>query len=117
MAVKLSASTKRILRGEVVRTRPIPGGRRAALNKVKKKEKLYDKQGGLCAYCEYQFPIARLTYDHVVRKRDGGGSTIDNLVLACPPCNTRRELPVSPSLRVLIRWEKQHSEYVSLYAL
>lgn len=117
MGVKLSASTKRILRGEVVRTPKIPGGRRAALNRVAKKQKLYAKQGGLCAYCEYHFPIARLTYDHVVRKRDGGGNTIDNLVLACPPCNTRRELPVEPSLRVLIRREKQHSEYVKEYAI
>ncbi len=108
--MKISASTKRILARQ--------GGKRKALNgQATKKIRLYDKQRGSCAYCSNIFPIQRLTFDHIIRKREGGGNRIDNLVLACPPCNIRRELPESPREIVLKRWADWHREYVVNYAL
>lgn len=110
MAIKLSASTKRILNRQ-------PGKARALTNEKTKKIRLYDKQAGKCAYCSNTFPIQRLTFDHVIRKREGGRATIDNLVLACPPCNTRRELPENPREIVLMRWAVWHREYLEQYGI
>lgn len=110
MAVKISSSTKRILNRK-------PGKLSVLRNEKSNKIKLYDRQRGKCAYCANAFPIQRLTIDHVKRKREGGGSTLDNLVLACPPCNTRRELPANPREVVLMRWAVWHRQYVIDYAL
>lgn len=111
MGTKLSASTKRFLRGEHTRTVTL------SRTEKRKKVKLYEQQRGACAYCSYRFKIDRLTYDHVVRKREGGGNHIGNLVLACPPCNERRELSPDASAKVWARWVVRHRQYVSEYAI
>ncbi len=41
-----------------------------------------------CAYCLDRRP--RLQPDHVVAVARGGGTTADNIVPACPPCNGRK---------------------------
>lgn len=109
MGVKLSASTRRFLRQESAHTKNLP---RKTVKLSKKKVLLYIKQGGHCEYCFNRFHIEHLTYDHIVRKRDGGTAAMSNLVLACPPCNSRRELPYNASPRVHARWVKWHTQYV-----
>lgn len=59
-------------------------------NLKNKKQRLFLKQNGQCKYCEQPFALHELTIDHVLRRRDGGSNKIDNLVLACSPCNQRR---------------------------
>lgn len=44
-----------------------------------------------CHYCSNRFRMQHLTFDHVIRKRDGGKFTFSNLVLACQLCNQARE--------------------------
>ena len=40
--------------------------------------------------CQYCPPRSQLTVDHVVPRSKGGGSTWDNIVAACAPCNRRK---------------------------
>lgn len=91
------------------------GGVRKSLKR--KKHRLYILQKGQCAYCSNAFPIQRLTFDHVIRKREGGNNHISNLVLACYPCNVRRELPENARESVMIRWAAWHREYLSTFGL
>jgi 5-methylcytosine-specific restriction endonuclease McrA len=85
--------------------------------KRKRKEKLYILQNGACHYCQYQFPKARLTFDHVIRWKDGGTNHISNLVLACEPCNAMRELQEDAGPRVRQFWIDRHRSYVQKHAL
>ena len=43
-----------------------------------------------CQYCGSQPGKAQLTIDHVVPRSKGGGTTWDNVVAACAPCNRRK---------------------------
>lgn len=72
-----------------------------------KKAYLYEKQAGACAYCGNKFPLHWLTFDHVLRKRDGGTSRIENLVLACQPCNSYRESQAGSNMRKFVQWHRQ----------
>lgn len=72
-----------------------------------KKDYLYEKQAGACAYCGNKFPLHWLTFDHVIRKKDGGTSRIENLVLACQPCNSYRESQPGSNMRKLVQWHRQ----------
>lgn len=65
-----------------------------------------------CQYCGEQHAPRDLTFDHVVPRRDGGGTSWDNIVAACVPCNSRkghrrdmrpRVPPRAPSARELMR--------------
>ena len=40
--------------------------------------------------CQYCGSRAQLTVDHVIPRSKGGGSTWDNIVAACAPCNRRK---------------------------
>ena len=62
------------------------------MKSTRKKNILYIRQKQCCFYCGNRFPIRILTFDHVVRRRDGGKSNIENLVLACTWCNHYREM-------------------------
>lgn len=50
----------------------------------------------ICYYCKKQFPIDKLTVDHVQAVARNGKHTTDNLSKACPQCNIRkRHHPIS----------------------
>ena len=53
-----------------------------------------EKQGGLCYWCSQTFIHGpkRVGYDadHVIPLDVGGRHTVENLVLACPLCNSTR---------------------------
>ncbi|GAB4510902.1 MAG: hypothetical protein Tsb0020_28520 [Haliangiales bacterium] len=48
------------------------------------------RDGFLCQYCGVSLPASELTTDHVVPRSHGGGTTWDNVVTACSPCNLRK---------------------------
>lgn len=50
---------------------------------------VFHRDGGRCRYCGAEI-LTDYTLDHVVPRVQGGGSTLDNLVLACRPCNTEK---------------------------
>lgn len=43
-----------------------------------------------CQYCQAVLLPKQLTLDHVIPRSRGGGSTWENLVAACYPCNNRK---------------------------
>src|SRR5437764_7556109 len=53
-----------------------------------------------CQYCGSQ---ANLTVDHVIPRSKGGGSSWDNIVASCAPCNRRKgdALPRQVGMRLL----------------
>ena len=51
-------------------------------------EQKKEQYGNHCFYCYKQ--LKRLTKDHIIPVRDGGGNTIDNIVPACMGCNRRK---------------------------
>lgn len=51
------------------------------------------EQGGRCHWCPAEIDPGEA--DHVVALAEGGRHTVENLVLACRPCNGRRGAQVS----------------------
>jgi 5-methylcytosine-specific restriction endonuclease McrA len=53
--------------------------------------------------CQYCGSRSNLTVDHVVPKSKGGGSSWDNIVASCAPCNRRKgdALPRQAGMRLL----------------
>src|SRR5260221_6050410 len=43
-----------------------------------------------CQYCHRTLPSVELTLDHVLPRSRGGGSTWEDLVACCHPCNNRK---------------------------
>mgnify|MGYP003456515083 CR=1 FL=1 len=76
-----------------------------------KKRILYERQRGCCYYCGNGFAVKRMTFDHVVRRKDGGTWHITNLVLACGFCNQYRELDGAP-IKTNIKLLKQHVHFI-----
>lgn len=65
-----------------------------------------------CQYCGQRGTSSDLTFDHVVPRADGGGTSWTNIVAACVPCNSRkgssrsmkpRVQPRSPTLYEMAR--------------
>lgn len=56
-------------------------------------EALLARDGPTCHYCEVVLEgrgSREMTIDHVVPRSKGGNDSLDNLVLACASCNTRK---------------------------
>lgn len=43
-----------------------------------------------CQYCGDKFKTHALTFDHVIPRAKGGGTSWENIVAACQSCNTRK---------------------------
>lgn len=43
-----------------------------------------------CYYCENQFPISKLHFDHIVPLSKGGMHSVDNLCASCSGCNLNK---------------------------
>ena len=48
-----------------------------------------ERAGGRCEYCLYPQDVSFLAFEveHVIAKKHGGATAVDNLALACPYCN------------------------------
>ena len=51
---------------------------------------IYSRDQWCCQYCNKQFSMSNLTYDHVVPKAQGGRTTWENIATSCAPCNTEK---------------------------
>lgn len=51
---------------------------------------LFQRDHQLCAYCGHEFPLARLTRDHVMPLALGGLDHWQNVVTACRHCNQKK---------------------------
>lgn len=69
--------------------------RRGMRSKLLKRDGVWIMRGGrrtfaLCHWCPRIVAGPDLTIDHVIPLWDGGSWELDNLVLACQPCNNER---------------------------
>lgn len=51
---------------------------------ILRENKLLMSKNDLCAYCGCH---GKLEWEHIIARSQGGPDTIDNMVLACAPCN------------------------------
>lgn len=52
-----------------------------------KRDEIYNKTGGACAYCGAPLARSSMTVDHVTPRALGGTDEIDNLLPCCKTCN------------------------------
>lgn len=52
---------------------------------------LWLRDKGQCQFCGKKFPSDEMNMDHVIPKSKGGGSTWENIVLSCIPCNQKKD--------------------------
>lgn len=53
------------------------------------RQRLWEAQP-FCVYCEANLPFEKSTAEHIKPRAKGGNNPIDNLVIACAPCNAKR---------------------------
>lgn len=56
------------------------------------REQVWERAASRCEYCQMpqEFTDATHEIDHVIAEKHGGASTLDNLALACFPCNNHK---------------------------
>jgi len=54
------------------------------------KQKVYERQNGICVKCELEFDLSEMEADHITPWHDGGKTTEDNCQLLCKNCNRRK---------------------------
>lgn len=69
-----------------------------------KREKVYLKYGGHCAYCGKTLTKKELTVDHVMPSCKGGSDSIDNLRACCIECNRTKNQGNLQFLRLALAW-------------
>jgi hypothetical protein len=69
------------------------------------KRLIYDRDGGMCAYCCKSISYTDATVDHVIPLSQGGESTWKNLVNCCCSCNQHKgsRTPEQARMKLLIR--------------
>ena len=68
-----------------------------------RKDQLVSEYGSRCWWCECCLPKKELTLDHLKPKSRGGSNSLENLRLACFPCNNFRGDSLYPSRRVIVQ--------------
>jgi len=60
---------------------------KAMKKRAGKRERIFAKTAGRCAYCGIALSIENFAIDHVTARRNGGGNRMCNLMPSCHPCN------------------------------
>jgi 5-methylcytosine-specific restriction endonuclease McrA len=66
------------------------------------RNQVFLRDGFECSYCPAVGDESSMTVDHIVPVSRGGGHGLDNLCVACKPCNS------SKSGRLLSEWEGRY---------
>ena len=53
----------------------------------KDKQKMYQKQNGVCPHCQQKFELSQMDADHIVPWSQGGKTILENGQMLCKPCN------------------------------
>ena len=63
---------------------------------------VFARDGNRCQYCGRKFATGELSLDHVIPRSQGGRTTWENIVCACPKCNVRKggRTPREASMRL-----------------
>lgn len=64
---------------------------------------IYARDNHQCQYCGQGFPVAQLTFDHVIPVSQGGRKEWENIVTSCIGCNRRKggRTPAQAGMRVV----------------
>ncbi|MGJ8677134.1 MAG: HNH endonuclease [Akkermansiaceae bacterium] len=54
------------------------------------RDNVYLRDDYTCQYCSKTLPARQLNLDHVIPRDKGGGTSWDNIVTSCFPCNNRK---------------------------
>ena len=54
------------------------------------KQKVYEKQSGVCVRCDDEFPIKEMEADHITPWSEGGKTSEDNCQMLCKKCNREK---------------------------
>lgn len=74
--------------------------------KPAKREKVFRKFDGHCAYCGHPIDAATFTVDHVIPQSKGGTGRIENLLPCCHQCNQLKAAESIEMLRIELFWHK-----------
>jgi 5-methylcytosine-specific restriction endonuclease McrA len=73
----------------------VAGSAKAALGAEKALREAFNIHGGTCHYCKQPIKKGDLTIDHAEPSVLGGVGDLQNLLIACKPCNARKgRLPI-----------------------
>ena len=65
---------------------------------------VYTRDNWTCQYCDKKKAAKDLTFDHVIPRAHGGGTSWTNIVTACKPCNVKKaDKTVEKAKMVLLR--------------
>jgi 5-methylcytosine-specific restriction endonuclease McrA len=64
---------------------------------------IYLRDDNTCQYCGRRLPRAELNLDHVVPRSHGGGTSWENVVCSCIPCNLRKANRTPEQAGMLLR--------------
>ena len=80
----------------------------------KKRQTVYEKYDGCCAYCGRAIEFKDMQVDHFVPQRLGGTDDIDNLMPSCRLCNHYKRANKIETFRDMIEKipEKLHNNYI-----
>lgn len=67
------------------------------------KQEIYQRQNGLCAYCNRYRNIKYMTVDHIIPLSKGGTNKIDNLQCTCKMCNRLKDNMMPNEFTVFVR--------------
>lgn len=56
------------------------------------KQKVYEKQSGICVICDNEFTIKEMEADHITPWSEGGKTTEDNCQMLCKKCNREKSV-------------------------
>ncbi len=68
----------------------VAGSGKAAAGAEKALREAHRLHGGECFYCKESVPAEELTIDHAEPAALGGKDDLQNLLIACKPCNARK---------------------------
>jgi hypothetical protein len=86
--VKIGSALVRVIGDAQPGTPGTAGTSKSARRTARTKEALRHRDGDTCWWCDCAFTQDRpSTIDHVMPRTHGGSDHLDNLVLACRPCN------------------------------
>ena len=71
-----------------------------------KKEILYLKQNGKCAYCMKHLQLKQCTIEHIIPKSKGGPNGIENNCITCRGCNNKAGNDMNDPKRIKIILEQ-----------
>ena len=54
------------------------------------KQKVYEKQKGICTICKENFELSEMEADHITHWHEGGKTNEENCQMLCKECNRRK---------------------------